>query len=92
MTDEKLDKYRAFFTELWEFFKSYRVKHIGNDGKEERAWDVVMQKAQELERRHADLAETRFVRNAVITVLQEMERLYRKDCDEQEQDGIHEGL
>lgn len=90
MTDEKLEQYRAFFADLWEFFKRYRVRHIGDEGKEGRAWDVVMGKAEELERRHAALAESRFVRNIVITVLQEMERLYRRELNGQ--DGVHEGL
>lgn len=82
MTDEKISEYEAFFGDLWQFFKKYRVKHIGNAAKEDRAWEVVLEKVRELDEKYKDLSESDFVRKMLCTVLRETETLYRKEIVE----------
>lgn len=77
MTKEKYNEYKSFFVDLWDFFKKHHVQKSGNSEIEDNAWNIVLQTEKQLEQKYSILTDSRFVRNMLITCLQELEFLYK---------------
>ena len=83
MSDEELKKYYEVHTDCWKFLKKYLT--IMGRIDEDSFWDALVNEDCEIYAKHGN---TPFVKGMLIVAVKEVERVYRKDQEKNNEQSI----